>query len=85
MRAAWRAGTARDIQIEVEGSEFGTPGTTYTYKTMLIKMAGLWEKFGPMSDDDGNDVITGTLRVGYNSTSALAGQIIVVNELTSLT
>ena len=68
-----------------EGAELATAGTTYTYKTMLLKLAGLWEKIGPMSDDDGNNVMSGTLRVGYNSTSALAGQIIVVNELASLT
>ena len=80
----WRALTSRKIQCKFEGSQVGTPGTTYTYKTLIINLAGKWEKFGKLGEQDGNDILTGTFRAGYNATAADIGNIIVVNELATI-
>lgn len=82
-KAAWRAGTARDIRMIWEGSAIAG-GTTYDYKTLIVDLAGEWESFDKLDEEDGNDIVKGTFKVGYNATSGLAGQIIVVNELVSL-
>lgn len=83
-KAIWRAGTPRQIQIKWEGSAFGTPGTTYSNHTLILNLAGKWETFGPLDDSDGNDTITATFRARYNSTAALFGKLIVVNELATV-
>lgn len=80
----WRSGTSRLIQLKFEGSQFGTPGTTYTYHTLLINMCGRWEKFNPIEAEDGDTIVTGTFKCGYNETAAKGLQIIVVNELSAL-
>ena len=82
-KTAWRAKTARLIRILVEGSALATPGT-YTYKTCRIDLAGKWETFDVLGEEDGNDIVTGTFRARYNANAALFGQIVVVNELASL-
>lgn len=84
-KAAWRAGTARQIRLNFDGSAAATPGTTFTYKTLRIDLAGKWEKFDKLDGIDGNDVVKGTFRARYNSTAALFAEIKVVNELASLT
>ncbi len=78
----WRAQTARKIQMKWEGSAVATPGTTYTYKTLIVNLAGKWSKFTKLGESDGNDILTGTFVAGYNATAADIGEIIVVNELT---
>jgi hypothetical protein len=83
-KAAFKAGTSRLIQLKCTGSANTTPGTTYSYKTLIINLAGKWEKFSVLGDQDGNDVVTGTLRARYNSTEADIGNIIVVDELASV-
>lgn len=83
-KANWRAQTARQIQLKIEGGALGTPGTSYTYKTLKINLAGKWEKFSVLGNQDGNSIVTATLRAKYNSTAALFGSLIVVNELTTL-
>jgi hypothetical protein len=83
-KVAWRAGTPRLIQIKCEGSAAATPGTTYTYKTLIINLAGKWEKFSKLDEKDGNDIVTGTLRARYNATKQAFGNIIVVNELATI-
>lgn len=80
----WTNGTARLIRMIWEGSAVTTAGTTYTYKTLQIDMAGKWEKFDPIGDQDGNDIIPATFRARYNATSGLYAAFTVVNELTSL-
>lgn len=83
-KTAWRAQTPRAIQLKFEGSGLTTPGTTYSLYTLILNLAGKWETFEPISDTDGNDTVTGKFRVGYDSTLATAGNIIVVNELASV-
>jgi hypothetical protein len=74
----------RLLRLEAKGDTLSTAGSTYTEKTMIIDLAGKWESFGPLDDDDGNDTITGTFRVRYNETAALFAKFIFVNELASL-
>lgn len=83
-KALWRAGTPRLYQLNFSGSELGTPGSTYSTKKLIVNMAGLYEKFSALDEDDGDDTITATLRGGYNSTAALFFQMIVVNELSAV-
>lgn len=82
--AAWRAGTARLVQLKFEGAALTSAGTAYTYKTVIVNLAGKWEKFSKIDEQDGNDIVTGTLRCRFNSTASLFAQIIVVNEVASL-
>lgn len=83
-KAAWRAGTTRQIRLKWLGTALTTAGSGYTYKTLIVDMAGKWEKFEKLAEQDGNDIVTGTFRARYNSTAALFYKMIVVNELASL-
>jgi len=82
--AAWRAQTARQICLKFEGAALATAGTLYPVKTMLVNLAGKWEKFSKIDEQDGNDIVTGTFRARYNATATKYAQIIVVNEIASL-
>lgn len=82
-KAFWRSGTARQIRILCEGSALAGAGA-YTYKTMKIDLAGKWEKFDKLDEQDGNDIIKATFRARYNTTVGLFGNIVIVNELSSL-
>lgn len=84
-KAGWIAGTPRLIRIKVEGPSLTTAGTTYSKYTLIIDVPGIWTDFTSLENDDGNDTVTGTLKGGYDATAALGGQIIVVNQLASLT
>lgn len=81
--AAWRAQTARLIQLKFAGTALTTAGN-YTTKTLKVVLVGKWAKFGKIDEDDGVDVISGTFNARYNSTAAQAGAFTVVNNLTSL-
>lgn len=82
--AAWRAGTPRQIRIKTTGSNLTVAGTGYTTKTMLIDAVGKWESFSKIDEQDGNDTVTGTLKVRYNTVAATAGRVVIVNELATL-
>jgi hypothetical protein len=69
--ANWRAETSRLIRLLFEGSVFGTPGTTYNNKTLIIDLAGRWDNFDKIGEQDGNDIVTGQFRARYNGTAAL--------------
>jgi len=79
------AETTRLIRLSTTGSAFDTGGTDYANKTLLLDMAGMWEKFEPIDEEDGNDVVTGIFRGTYEGTAAEFGGITVVNSLASLT
>jgi hypothetical protein len=83
-KAAWRAGTARSLRILFEGATLSSAGTTYSKKTLAIDLVGKWETFDAIGDNDGNDIVKGTMKCRYNATAASAGRIIVVNELAAL-
>ena len=84
-KAKWRAGTARSVRIEVTGSAAAVAGDNYTYKTLFIDLVGKWETFEAIGEQDGNDIVTGTLRCRYNGTAGALGKFTVVNELSALT
>ena len=79
-----RAETPLLYRLKFDGAACATAGTTHTYKTLWIDFAGKIESFTPLEDQDGNDVITFTIRPKYNSTGSLFSKITVVNELSAL-
>lgn len=81
--AAKNAETPRQIRWKIEGPALGTAGT-YTYKTVMVDLAGKWESFDKIGDQDGNDIVTGRFVARYNSTADLFAEITVVNELSAL-
>lgn len=83
-KVLWRAQTARQIRLLVAGSTLGSTGTLYSTKNFIFDMAGKWSKFGPLTEDAGDDTVVGTFHVGYNSTAALYASMKVVNELSAL-
>ena len=77
--AAWRAGSPRLIKLLFEGSALST-GATYTKKTFAANLAGKWEAFQKIDEQNGNDIVTGTFRVRYSSVAALFASMTVVLE-----
>lgn len=82
-KATWRANTPRLIRIEIPGSALTTAGT-YATKLLRIDLAGTWEKFGSLTDQDGNDTIAGTFKALYDTTAAKFAEITVVHTLASV-
>jgi hypothetical protein len=75
----WRAQTPRLMRLQFDGSAFSPVGVVFAAKALRIDMAGRWEKFSALEDDDGDDIVTGTFKAGYNSTAALYFQMKVAN------
>jgi hypothetical protein len=84
--AAWRAETERVVRLEFDGSALSTTdaGATYDTKTLVIDAYGKWENFDPIDEQDGNDIVTGTLRIGYSSAASKKLDLTIVNETASL-
>ena len=74
-KAAWRAGTARIITLQFDGS---------TGKTLKLHLAGKWESFDVLGEQDGNDIVSGTFRARYNATVGQMFQAVVENSLAAL-
>ena len=83
-KAKYRAGDVRLVRLKFEGSALTTAGATYTYKTLILDMAGVYEDWSELQDQDGNDVVTATLRVRYSESDAFKFQAVVVNENATL-
>lgn len=83
-KTAWRNQTLRKMRIKHTGASLTTPGTAYTYRTVIFDVVGKWLTFDKIDTMDGNDVVTGTLKAYYNATAALYHQVIVVNEKTTV-
>jgi hypothetical protein len=79
-KVAWRAETPRLIELKWVGSAFATAGTTYTYKTLKVSLAGKWETFEKIGEKDGNDVVKGTFVAGYDTTASKYAIITVVDS-----
>jgi hypothetical protein len=82
-KTSWRNEVPKLIRLINTGVALTTPGV-YTYRTMIIDLAGKWEKFAKLGERNGNDILEGTFTGRYNSTQASAGQIVIVNQLSSL-
>ena len=83
-KAIWRAQTPRLIRLKFQGTALSSAGTTYTYKTLIVDLAGKWESFDKIGEQDGNDVIKAKFRARYNTTGALFASMTIVNELASV-
>jgi len=84
-KVIWRAGTAQLFQLKFVGPAGTAPaGATYPNKTLKINLAGNYEKFSALEEDDGDDTITATIRGGYNTTAAQFCSFVVANELSVL-
>lgn len=83
-KANWRTKVARLIRLEFAGAALGTPGTAYSTKIFRIDLAGRWDKFDALSDQDGNDIVVGKFTGGYSATAGTAGQFVIVNEVATL-
>lgn len=81
---AWRNQTPRLIRLLFEGSAFTTAGSSYANKTLILDLPGKWESFDALGEQNGNDILTGTFRVGYDPTAGHAGRLVVANTLASL-
>jgi hypothetical protein len=60
-----------------------TTAGTFTTKKVRIDLAGKWESFDKIGEVNGNDIVTGTFRAGYNPTAAKFAEIKVVNQTAS--
>ncbi len=83
-KAKYQAGDVRLVRLKFEGSSVATAGTTYSKKTLQIDLAGVYEDWSELQDQDGNDVVTATLRCRYSSADSLKADVTVVNELSAL-
>ena len=78
--AAQRAETPRLIRLDINGSTLATAGTAFTTKKVRFDLAGKWESFAKIDEQNGNDIVTGVYAVRYDETAAWRGVIRVVNE-----
>jgi hypothetical protein len=84
-KTAWRSKTSKQIRIDIDGNAVTTPGTSFSTKKLRIDLAGRWDTWDKIGEQNGNDILTGTFRAKYNATAALFAEMKVVNELASLT
>ena len=82
-KALYRAGTPRQFRLKFTGSALSDTGV-YAVKTMIIDLAGVYEDWSALDDNDGNDVVEATVRCRYDATATLKAQIVIVNELATL-
>jgi hypothetical protein len=85
-KSAWRNQTERCIRLMFVGSALSTTDATATYdkKTFIIDLWGKWESFDALTDNDGNDQVTGLFRAGYSILAGKKARFIVVSELAAL-
>jgi len=84
-KGKWRSEAVRLVRLDFEGGSLTTAGSSHSVKLLRIDLAGKYEDFGALEDQDGNDIVTATFRGLYSSTDSLFAEIKVVNENTSLT
>jgi hypothetical protein len=82
-KAAWRAGTPRQIRLLFQGSALSNAGS-YTYKTFQIDAVGRYSSFSALSSDAGNDTVSATFKIRYNATAAKFLEFLFVNEVATL-
>ncbi len=82
-KALWVANTPRLLRWQNLGTALATAGD-HTYKTLWVDLAGKWEVFNKIGEQNGNDVLAGTFRARYNSVAAKFAEILVVNELAAI-
>lgn len=81
----WRAGTSVQVGIVATGSALTKGNGSYEAKTMKLGVAGPWTEFSVLDEQDGNDIVTGTLIGKYDVTNSKAPFVaVVVNTLAAL-
>jgi hypothetical protein len=76
---AYRAETPRLIRLDINGATL-TTASNFTTKKLRFDLAGKWESFSTIDEQDGNNTVTGVFAVRYDETAGWRGQIKVVNE-----
>ena len=74
-KVCWRAGTPRIIRLTFDGTDG---------KQLAIDIAGKWESFDVLGEQDANDIVSGTFRGRYNATVGGMFQVAVTNLLSAL-
>lgn len=82
---AFQAETPYQIRMLFEGPALTTAGTLYAYKTLKIDLVGKVEKWGSPTSKDGVNTVPITFRAAYDGTCAKFFEMVVVNQLSSLT
>lgn len=82
-KAKYRDQSTRLVRLEFTGADLATSGV-YSKKTLRIDLAGVYEDWSVLEDQNGNDVVTARLRVRYSSADTLKADVTVVNELSAL-
>jgi hypothetical protein len=81
----WRNETPRLLQIKIQSPvAVGTPGTTYTYPSIIVNLPIKWDKFSALERKEGGSMVTGEFTSKYDETKDDAGAFIVVNEISTL-
>ena len=83
-KAEYRDNITRLVRLKFDGTALTSTGTTYSTKTLIVDMAGVYEDWSVLDERDGNDVVEATLRCRYSVTDALKAEVIIVNESASL-
>ena len=79
----WRAQTPVKLRLQWIGSAV-SGGGTFANKTLRIDLAGRWQRFEKLAEQNGNDIVTGVFLPRYNATASLYAQMTVVNTLATL-
>lgn len=82
-KAKYRSKTDRLIRLLFEGSNLATAGV-YSQKTLQIDVAGFYNQWDPLDENQGNDIVKAEFIVAYNTVAALKADFLIVNELTVL-
>jgi hypothetical protein len=69
----WRNQQTQLITMRWPGGAI-TEGTTYLNKELTIQLPIRWQKFGPLDDQDGNNITVGEFISKYNIASPAAGR-----------
>ena len=83
-KAEYRDNVTRLVRLKFDGSTLTTEGTTYSKKTLIVDLAGVYEDWSVLDERDGNDVVEATLRCRYSVADTLKAEVIIVNALTVL-
>jgi hypothetical protein len=71
----WRNQTERLVRLHFAGS---------SGRRLDFDIAGKWESFSPIEEEDGNSILRGTLRGYYSTSDTLFGTVALVNLLETL-
>lgn len=81
--AKWRNQDIRLLRLEFLGSALETAGTEFQTLALRIDLAGKWERFSKIGEQDGNDIVEGDFVAGYSSVDSLKAELIVANEIST--